>query len=136
MRLNKKQKMELAEKQYYEEAAEYVKNYPEELMRVLEDVCKLTNKNYEIYVKDNMFNVAMAGIYEPFLLPYNIVVPSPDVKDYLTPFQYSDLENLKCEVKKLQNMEKEMQIKQNKIQSALNKLTPEEKELFEIKIKD
>jgi len=136
MRLNKKQKMELAEKQYYEAAAEYVKNYPEELMRVLEDACKLMSRNCELYVKDNMFHVALAGFEEPFILPYNIAVSSPDFKDYLTPFQYSDLENLKCEVKKLQNMEKEMQIKQNKIQTALNKLTEEEKALFEIKIKD
>jgi hypothetical protein len=133
MRLNKKQKMELAEKQYYQEAAEYVKNYPEELMRVLEDVGKLSTK-CELYVKDNMFHVSILGHYESFILPYNIAVSPSTFKDYSIPFQYHPLEDLKCVVKRLQNTEKEIQIRQNKIQSALNKLTPEEKALLEIKL--
>ncbi len=127
--------MELAEKQYYAEAEEYVKNYPEELMRVLEDVGKLSTK-CELYVKDNMFHVSILGHYESFILPYNIAVSPSPFKEYSIPFQYYDLEKLKDKVEKLQNIEKEMHIKQAKINTALNKLTPEEKALFEIKIKD
>lgn len=138
----KKQIEEANLNQFIEDAEQYVKKYPEELMKLLEEVSKravftitIENGEFNIYYSDN------GGKIEKQLLPYAITVPTKERIGYFKqtpttyiPYHCEPLEYLKEIIIKLKKEESEKVIRQNKIKNALDKLTNEEIQLLNINL--
>lgn len=130
-RLTKREQMGLAEIEYYKNAEEYVKNYPTELMKVLEDVSNLRGY-FTLLIKDGIFQIDMIHLHRSFYLTPTCADSVWDSRDPYNQYRCHDLEDLKYYLETWKNKAAAERIKQDKIQVALKKLTKEEKELLEI----
>lgn len=130
-RLTKREQMCLAEIEYYKNAEEYVKNYPTELMKVLEDVSNLRGY-FTLWIKDGICQIDMIHLHRSFSLPLTCAYHPWDSRDPYNQYRYHDFEDLRYYVETCKAQVEVERIKQAKIQVALQKLTKEEKELLEI----
>lgn len=130
-RLTKREQMGLAEIEYYKNAEEYIKKYPDELMKVLEDVSNLRGY-FTLLIKDGIFQIDVIPYHRSFYLTPTCEYPIWSARDPYNQYRCHDLEDLKYQVEICKDRTEAERIKQDKIQVALKKLTKEEKELLEI----